>query len=139
MNEFRARQRCWKQKSIHWENFKELTINDECELILGVFTVYNDLPKYKLNGVDITLEQDAFLVVVNIKVCSDGFYNFLTNPDIKYGDIGDEDEEGKIRFLRDIRYDTGVGDERSKRFKTIKRLFDVRKNRGVEVLLTPTI
>ena len=31
-------------------------------------------------------------------------------------------------FLRDIRYDKGRADQRSKRFKTIKQLFEARSN-----------
>ena len=70
-----------------------------------------------MNGVDITLEQNAFLVGDNIYELSDGFINFFTNQNITYEDIGDEDEERKIgMFLRDIWY-AGVGDKRSKRFK----------------------
>ena len=60
----------------------------------------------------------------------DGVINFHTNPNIIYVDIGKEDEERKIgMFLRDIRFDTGVGNKRSKIFKTIKRLFEVGRNR----------
>ena len=63
--------------------------------------------EYEVNGVNVTLEQDAFLVGDYIFEFSDDFINFLTGPDIKYEDIEDEDAEKNIKiFLRDIRYDT---------------------------------
>ena len=50
---------------------------------------------------------------------SDEFINFLTNPNIKHGEI--EEDENKIkRFLKDIRYDLGKGDKKSARYRTIK-------------------
>ena len=67
-----------------------------------------DLPtrRYKMIDVDITLEQGAFLVKDNIYEVSDVFINFLTNPNIKYGEI--EEDENKIKmFLLDIGYDLG--------------------------------
>ena len=51
-----------------------------------------DLPtrRYKMNGVNITLEQGAFIVKDNIYELSDEFINFLTNPNIKYGEIEED-------------------------------------------------
>ena len=81
-----------------------------------------DVPtiRYKLNSVNITLEQGAFLFKDNLCEFSDGLINFLTNSDVLYGGI--EEEENKIkRFLLDIRFDLGKGDNRSSRYKTIKQ------------------
>ena len=51
-----------------------------------------------MNGVDITLEQNAFLVNDKIKEFSDGFIHFLTNPNITHENIEDE-EDKKITDL----------------------------------------
>ena len=62
-----------------------------------------DLPsrRYKMNGVDITLEQGAFLVRDNVYEFSEGFADFLTKSNITYDNI--EEDENKIkRFLKDI-------------------------------------
>ena len=86
-----------------------------------------DLPtrRYKMNDVDITLEQGAFLVKDNKYEFSDVFINFLTNPNIKYGEI--EEDENKIkRFLLDIGYDLGKGDKKSARYRAIKRRIGVK-------------
>ena len=87
-----------------------------------------DLPtrRYKMNGVDITLEQGAFLVRDNIYEFSEGFIEFLTNPNVTYNDDIEEDENKIKRFLKDIRYDLGKGDKRSARYRTIKRIMGVR-------------
>ena len=68
-----------------------------------------DLPsrRYKMNHDDITLEQGAFLVRDNIYEFSEGFTDFLTKS-------------------KDIRYDLGKGDKKSARYRTIKRIMDVR-------------
>ena len=81
--------------------------------------------RYKMNDVDITLEQGAFLVRDNIYELSDVFINFLTNPNIKYGEI--EEDENKIKkFLLDIGYDLGKGDKKSARYRAIKRIIGVK-------------
>ena len=87
-----------------------------------------DLPtrRYKMNGVDITLEQGAFLVRDNIYEFSEGFIEFLTNPNVTYNDDIEEDENKIKRFLKDIRYDLGKGDKKSARYRTIKRIMEVR-------------
>ena len=69
-----------------------------------------------MNKGDITLEQGAFLVNDNIYEFPEGFINFLTNPNVTYGDI--EEDENK-RFLIDIRYDVVKGKKKS-RYRTIK-------------------
>ena len=87
-----------------------------------------DLPtrRYKMNGVDITLEQGAFLVRDNIYEFSEGFIEFLTNPNVTYNDDIEEDENKIKRFLKDIRYDLGKGNKKSARYRTIKRIMEVR-------------
>ena len=52
-----------------------------------------------MNGVDVTLEQNSFLIGDIIHEFSDGFIIFLNNRDVKFACIGDEDEEGKIRMF----------------------------------------
>ena len=87
-----------------------------------------DLPsrRYKMNGVDITLEQGAFLVRDNVCEFSDGFTDFPTKSNVTYDDKVEEDENKIKRFLKDIRYDLGKGDRKSARFRTIKRIMEVR-------------
>ena len=65
-----------------------------------------DLPtrRYKMNGVDITLERGAFLVRDNVYEFSEGFTDFLTKSNIIY-DNTEEDENKIERFLKDIGYD----------------------------------
>ena len=86
-----------------------------------------DLPtrRYKMNGVDITLEQGAFLVRDNVYEFSEGFNDFLTKSDITYDNF--EEDETKIkRFLKDIGYDLGKGDKKSARYRAIKRIIGAK-------------
>ena len=87
-----------------------------------------DLPtrRYKMNGVDITLEQGAFLVRDNVYEFSEGFNDFLTKSNVTYDDRVEEDENKIKRFLKDIGYDLGKGDKKSARYRTIKRIMEVR-------------
>ena len=87
-----------------------------------------DLPsrRYKMNGVDTTLEQGAFLVRDNVYEFSEGFTHFLTKSNVTYDDKVEEDENKIKRFLKDIRYDLGKGDRKSARYRTIKRIMEVR-------------
>ena len=87
-----------------------------------------DLPtrRYKMNGVDITLEQGAFLVRDNVHEFSEGFTDFLTKSNVTYDDNIEEDENKIERFLKDIRYDLGKGNKKSARYRTIKRIMEVR-------------
>ena len=87
-----------------------------------------DLPtrRYKMNGVDITLEQGACLVRDNVYEFSEGFTDFLTKLNITYDDKVEEDENKIKKFLKDIRYDLGKGDKKSARYRTIKRIMEVR-------------
>ena len=87
-----------------------------------------DLPsrRYKMNGVDITLEQGAFLVRDNVYEFSEGFTDFLTKSNVTCDDKVEEDENKIKRFLKDIRYDLGKGDKKNARYRTIKRIMEVR-------------
>ena len=87
-----------------------------------------DLPtrRYKMNGVDITLEQSAFLVRDNVYEFSEGFTDFLTKSNVTYDDNVEEDENKIKRFLKDIRYDLGKGDKKSARYRTIKRIMGAK-------------
>ena len=82
-----------------------------------------DLPtrRYKMNGVNLTLEQVAFIVKDNIYEFSDGFTNFLTKSNVTYDKI-EEDENKKKTFSLDIGYDLGKGDKKSSRYKTVKHI-----------------
>ena len=74
-----------------------------------------------MNGVILIYQENAFIVKDNIYEFSIVFINFLTNPNIKYGEI--EEDENKIkRFLFDIGYDLGKGDKKSARYRAIKRI-----------------
>ena len=53
------------------------------------------------------------------------FINFHTNPNIKYGEI--KEDENKIkRFLFDNGYDLGKRDKKSARYRAIKRIIGVK-------------
>ena len=79
-----------------------------------------------MNDVDITLEQGAFLVKVNIYEFSDGFNNILTKSNVTHDDNIEEDENQIKRFLKDIRFDLGKGDKKSARYRTIKRIIGIK-------------
>ena len=87
-----------------------------------------DLPtrRYKMNDVDITQEQGAFLVKDNIYEFSDGFINFPTISNVRYDDNIEEDENKIKKFVMDIRYDLGKRDKKSARYRTIKRIMGVK-------------
>ena len=87
-----------------------------------------DLPtrRYKKNGIIITLEKGAFLFKDNTYEFSDGFFNFLTKPNITYDDKIEEDENKVKRILLDIRFDLVKGDKKSSRYRTIKRILGVK-------------
>ena len=56
---------------------------------------------------------------------SEGFTDFLTKSNITYDNV--EEDENKIeRFLKDIGYDLGKGDKKSARYRTIKRIMEVK-------------
>ena len=80
-----------------------------------------DLPtrRYKTNGVNITLKQGAFIVKNNKYEFS---YGFHTNPNVKYGDNIEEDENKIKRFLFVIRYVVGQADKKTSRDRTIKSI-----------------
>ena len=78
-----------------------------------------------MNGVKLIYRENAFIVKDNIDEFSDVFINFLTNPNIKYGEI-EEDENKFKRFLFDIGYDLGKGDKKSARYRGVKRIIRVK-------------
>ena len=88
--------------------------------------IYLATRRYKMNGVDITLEQGAFLVRDNVYEFSEGFTDFLTKSNVTCDDNVEEDENKIKRFLKDIRYDLAKGDKKSARYRTIKRIMEVR-------------
>ena len=79
-----------------------------------------------MNGVDITLEQGAFLVRDNVYEFSEGFTDFLTKSNVTYDDNIDVGENKIKRFLKDISYDLGKGDKKSARYRTIKRIMGAK-------------
>ena len=84
-----------------------------------------DIGEFEMNGVKLIYQENSFIVKDNIYELSDELINFLTNPNIKHGEI--EEDENKIkRFLKDIRYDLGKGDKKSARYRTIKRIMGVK-------------
>ena len=84
-----------------------------------------DIGEFEMNGVKLIYQEKSFIVKDNIYELSDEFINFLTNPNIKYGEI-EEDENKNKRFLKDIRYDLGKGDKKSARYRTIKRIMGAK-------------
>ena len=87
-----------------------------------------DLPtsRYKMNGVNITLEQGAFLVRDNAYEFSEEFTDFLTKSNVTYDDNIEEDENKIKRLVKDIRYDIGKRNKKSARYRTIKRIMGVK-------------
>ena len=85
-----------------------------------------DLPtrRYKMNGVDIPLEQVALIVKDNIYEFSGDFMNFVTKHNIRCGEI--EKKGNKIKkFLFDIGYDLGKGDKKA-RYRAIKCIIGLK-------------
>ena len=87
-----------------------------------------DLPtrRYKMNDVDITLEQGAFLVKDKIYEFSDGIIIFFTKSNITYNDNIEEDENKIKKFLKDIRYDVRKRGKKSARYRAINRIVGVK-------------
>ena len=84
-----------------------------------------DIAECEMNGVKLIYQENAFVVKDNIYEFSAVFINFLTNPNIKYGKI-EEDENKLKRFLFNIGYDLGKGDKKSARYRAIKRIIGVK-------------
>ena len=59
----------------------------------------------------------------SIYTFSDGFINFLTNPNVTYDDKIEEYENKIKKFSFDIRYDVRKGDKNSSRYRTIKKYY----------------
>ena len=102
-------------------NLMSVQSNPQLKLKFGQL----DICEFEMNGVKLIYQENAFIVKHNIYELSDEFINFLTNTNIKYGEI--EEDENKIkRFLKDIRYDLGKGDKKSARYRTIKRKMGIK-------------
>ena len=84
-----------------------------------------DIGEFEMNSVKLIYQENAFIVKENIYKFSDVFINFLTNPNIEYGEI-EEDENKFKNFLFDIGYDLGKGDKKSARYSTRKRIIGVK-------------
>ena len=83
-------------------NLMSVQSNPQLKLKFG----NSDIGEFEMNGVKLIYQKNAFIVKVNIYEFLDVFINFLTNPNIKYGEI--EEYENKIkRFLFDNGYDFG--------------------------------
>ena len=54
-----------------------------------------DIGEFEMNSVKLIYQENAFIVKENIYEFSDVFINFLTNPNIKYGEI--QEDENKIK------------------------------------------
>ena len=94
-----------------------------------------------MNDDDIVLEQSAFLVKDNIYEFSEGFTDFITKSNIFYDEI-EADENIIKRFLKDIRYDVGKGDNKNARYRKIKRIMGVTDDvfgRGLNSNPSPNI
>ena len=102
-------------------NLKLVQSNPQIKLKFGNLVI----GEFEMNGVKLIYQENAFIVKDNIYELSDEFINFLTNPNIKHGEI-EEDENQNKRFLKDIRYDLGKGDKKSARYRTIKRIIGVK-------------
>ena len=94
-----------------------------------------DIAEFELNGVKLIYQENAFIVKDNLYEFSDVFINFLTNPNIKDGEL--EEDENKIkRFLFDIGYDLGKRDKKRARYRAIKRVIGVKDDvygRGLNI------
>ena len=116
-------------------NLMSVQFNPQLKLKFGNL----DNGEIEMNGVKLIYQENAFIVKDNIYELSDEFINFLTNPNIKHGEI--EEDENKIKsFLKDIRYDLGKGDKKSARYRTIKRLIGVKDDvfgRGLNSIPNP--
>ena len=101
-------------------NLMSVQSNPQLKLKFGNF----DIGEFEMNGVKLIYQANSFIVKDNRYELSDEFINFLTSPDVKYGEI--EEDENKIfrtkKFLKDIRYDLGKGYKKSARYRTIKRI-----------------
>ena len=78
-------------------NLMSVQANPQLKLKFGNL----DIAEFEMNGVKLIYQKNAFTVNDIIYEFSDVFINFLTNPNIKYGEI-EEDENKMKRFLFDI-------------------------------------
>ena len=100
-------------------NLMSIQSNPQLKLKFGNL----DIAEFEMNGVKLIYQENALIIKDNRYEFSDVFINFLTNPNIKYGEI--EEDENKIkRFLFGIGYDLGKGDKKSARYRVIKRIIE---------------
>ena len=55
-----------------------------------------DIGEFEMNGVELIYQENAFIVKDNIYELSDEFINFLTNPNIKHGEIEEDENKKKV-------------------------------------------
>ena len=67
-------------------NLKSVQSNPQLELKFGNL----DIGEFEMNDVKLIYHENAFIVKDNIYEFSDVFINFLTNPNIKYGEIEED-------------------------------------------------
>ena len=84
-----------------------------------------DIGEFEMSGVKLIYQENAFIVKDNIYELSDEIINFLTKPNIKHGEL-EEDENKLKKFLKDIRYELGKVDKKSARYRTLKRIIGVK-------------
>ena len=100
-----------------------MSVQSSHQLKLKLGNLY--IAEFEMNCVKLIYQENAFIVEDKIYELSDEFLNFLTNPDIKYGEI--EEDENKIKkFLLEIRYDLGKRDKKSGRYRAIKHIIGVK-------------
>ena len=78
----------------HIINLMSVQSNPQLKLLFGNL----DVGEFEMNGVKVTYQENSFIVKDNIYEFSDGFIDFLTNPNVKYSDI-DQDENKIKRFF----------------------------------------
>ena len=102
-------------------NIMSVQSNPQLKLKFGKL----DIGEFEMNDVKLVYQEKAFIVKDNIYELSDELKNFLTNSNIKPGEI--EEDENKIkRFLKHVRYDLAKGDKKSARYRTIKRIIGAK-------------
>ena len=102
-------------------NLMSVQSNPQLKLKFGTL----DIAEIEMNGVKLIYQENAFIVKDNIYEFSDVFINVLTNPNIKNGEI-EEDENKIIKLLFDIGYDLRKGDKKSARYRAIKHIMGVK-------------
>ena len=76
---------------------KLISIQSKPQLKLKFVSI--DIAEFEMNGVKLVYQENAFIVNDNIYEFSDVFMNFLNNPNIKYGEIEEDQNEVKRFFI----------------------------------------